>query len=302
MPAFSDLADEMASLHANLENLNHLSYVLETFNESFASYLYALRMNAFCVEWEQAPGDTSFIMAAKAAEEAQAALARLTAQQPPETTRVDLNQDAKSDITYATEEPSTATVKAPAKAAPQGILKNAGASSKLPVKGSKMSAKDKKARDAKIDRVIQLLPLEFRGNDPEIRRVMEGVIGSLMDHEAGQRIAEIVKPPLLPQARVNKCLIALVNRKIVEKEANKVEVSSLILNPYEMYAIMGMWPQEVRNDLRVAIRAKHKEDYQTSATYFKRAYSTAVSLPDPVKSFGDDHVLKISSIALALAD
>lgn len=56
LPAFSDLADEMASLHANLEKLNDLSYVLETFNESFASYLYALRMNAFCVEWEQVRG------------------------------------------------------------------------------------------------------------------------------------------------------------------------------------------------------------------------------------------------------
>lgn len=68
IPAFSDLGDELASLHANLENLNHLSDVLETFNESFASYLYALKMNAFCVEWEQAPGDTSFLMAARAGE------------------------------------------------------------------------------------------------------------------------------------------------------------------------------------------------------------------------------------------
>lgn len=58
LPAFADLADEMASLHANLEKLNDLSYVLETFNESFASYLYALRMNAFCVEWEQVRGPT----------------------------------------------------------------------------------------------------------------------------------------------------------------------------------------------------------------------------------------------------
>lgn len=53
IPAFADMADEMAGIHANLEHLNRLSYVLETFNESFASYLYALRMNAFCVEWEQ---------------------------------------------------------------------------------------------------------------------------------------------------------------------------------------------------------------------------------------------------------
>ncbi|KAG8990174.1 hypothetical protein FRB90_001874, partial [Tulasnella sp. 427] len=71
---------------------------------------------------------------------------------------------------------------------------------------------------------------------------------------------------------------------------------------YEMYAIMGMWPQEVRNDLRMALRAKQKEDWRTSAAYFERAYTTAVALPDPGASFGADHPIKISAIALSLAD
>lgn len=71
---------------------------------------------------------------------------------------------------------------------------------------------------------------------------MEGVIGSLMDSDSGRRskrsrlpmlggtlltpipVTDIVKPPLLPQAKVNKCLIALVNRKVVEKETSKVRV------------------------------------------------------------------------------
>ncbi|KAG8973242.1 hypothetical protein FRC05_008956 [Tulasnella sp. 425] len=224
LPAFSDLADEMASLHANLEKLNDLSYVLETFNESFASYLYALRMNAFCVEWEQAPGDTSFILAAKAAEEASAALSSLTIRPPSEAA---INQDeddpSAADRTYATEASPPPAKSAQAK--PQGILKNAtsGTSSKVaaPAKKTALSAKEKKARDAKIDRVINVLPLEFRGNDPDIRKVMEGVIGCLMENEGGLRIAEIAKPPLLPQVKVNKCLIALVNRKVVEKETTK---------------------------------------------------------------------------------
>jgi DASH complex subunit DAM1 len=47
-----DLADEAAALHANLE-LNNMCDALDTFNEAFASYLYAMRMNAFCVEWHQ---------------------------------------------------------------------------------------------------------------------------------------------------------------------------------------------------------------------------------------------------------
>ncbi|KAG8908112.1 hypothetical protein FRC01_007497 [Tulasnella sp. 417] len=215
----------MASLHANLEKLNDLSYVLETFNESFASYLYALRMNAFCVEWEQAPGDTSFVLAAKAAEEAQAAISSLTLRPPSEAAA---NQDEESlsaaDQTYATDADLPPAKSAQAK--PQGILKNAATSgvSKAPAPGKKaaLTAKEKKARDAKIDRVINVLPLEFRGNDPDLRKVMEGVIGCLMDNEGGLRIAEIAKPPLLPQVKVNKCLIALVGRKVVEKETTKV--------------------------------------------------------------------------------
>ncbi|KAG2356606.1 hypothetical protein BDR07DRAFT_1612980 [Suillus spraguei] len=36
--------------------------------------------------------------------------------------------------------------------------------------------------------------------------------------ERGIKLIEIIRPPDLNQARVNKCLIALVNRKIVQKE------------------------------------------------------------------------------------
>lgn len=35
-------------------------------------------------------------------------------------------------------------------------------------------------------------------------------------------VLEFVKPPDLNQARVNKCLIALVNRKIVQKDNSTV--------------------------------------------------------------------------------
>ena len=47
----TDLSDEATTLAANLGKLNELHDALGTFNESFAAYLYALKMNAFCVEW-----------------------------------------------------------------------------------------------------------------------------------------------------------------------------------------------------------------------------------------------------------
>jgi DASH complex subunit DAM1 len=52
-PALENLADETEALHANIEGLNALAASLETFNESFASYLYVQKINVFCVEWYQ---------------------------------------------------------------------------------------------------------------------------------------------------------------------------------------------------------------------------------------------------------
>jgi hypothetical protein len=41
-------------------------------------------------------------------------------------------------------------------------------------------------------------------------------------HKSLHAVIELIKPPDLNQARVNKCLIALVNRKIVRKENSTV--------------------------------------------------------------------------------
>ena len=38
-------------------------------------------------------------------------------------------------------------------------------------------------------------------------------------------VTDLIKPPDLSQARVNKCLIALVNRKAVQKENNTVHIN-----------------------------------------------------------------------------
>jgi DASH complex subunit DAM1 len=54
------LVDESASLAHNLKNLSQLHDALGTFNDSFAAYLYALKMNAFCVDWKEGPDDRSF--------------------------------------------------------------------------------------------------------------------------------------------------------------------------------------------------------------------------------------------------
>lgn len=39
---------------------------------------------------------------------------------------------------------------------------------------------------------------------------------------------------------------------------------------YEVYGTLTMWPQEVRGDLREALKAKEKPDLTTSAAYLQR--------------------------------
>ncbi|EEB99678.1 hypothetical protein MPER_00597 [Moniliophthora perniciosa FA553] len=45
---------------ANVEGMKRLSDSLGTFNESFASWLYIMDMNALTTDWPQAPNDASF--------------------------------------------------------------------------------------------------------------------------------------------------------------------------------------------------------------------------------------------------
>lgn len=39
---------------------------------------------------------------------------------------------------------------------------------------------------------------------------------------------------------------------------------------YKENDIVGKWPKEVRNDLRAAVKAKHKGDWRMAASLFER--------------------------------
>ncbi|MCJ1469831.1 DASH complex subunit dam1 [Pseudocyphellaria aurata] len=64
-PAFAELSDSMADLEANFMHLQLMHESLSRFNESFASFLYGLNMNAFCVDFPEAPLLQSFQRAAQ---------------------------------------------------------------------------------------------------------------------------------------------------------------------------------------------------------------------------------------------
>lgn len=52
-PQFAELSDSMADLEANFMHLQLMHESLARFSESFASFLYGLNMNAFCVDFPE---------------------------------------------------------------------------------------------------------------------------------------------------------------------------------------------------------------------------------------------------------
>jgi DASH complex subunit DAM1 len=52
-PAFAEFSDAMADLEANLMHFQLMHESLARFGESFASFIYGLNMNAFCVDFPE---------------------------------------------------------------------------------------------------------------------------------------------------------------------------------------------------------------------------------------------------------
>lgn len=69
-PAFAELADGMADLEANLMHVQIMHESIARFNENFAGFLHGLRLNAFCVDFPEAPVQESFRRARERAADA----------------------------------------------------------------------------------------------------------------------------------------------------------------------------------------------------------------------------------------
>ncbi|KAH8881431.1 hypothetical protein GQ53DRAFT_514220 [Thozetella sp. PMI_491] len=71
-PAFAELSDAMADLEANMMHFQLMHESLSRFSESFASFMYGLNMNAFCVDFPEGPITESFRRAKQQEEQEQA--------------------------------------------------------------------------------------------------------------------------------------------------------------------------------------------------------------------------------------
>ncbi|KAL2751938.1 hypothetical protein ACRALDRAFT_2045166 [Sodiomyces alcalophilus JCM 7366] len=59
-PSFAELSDAVADLEANMMHFQLMHESIARFSESFASFLYGLNMNAFCVDFPEGPITESF--------------------------------------------------------------------------------------------------------------------------------------------------------------------------------------------------------------------------------------------------
>lgn len=105
-----------------------------------------------------------------------------------ETTRATLQPAASSaDMTAvetATEPGNETTYSANATASGPVGASSEGTKTIVKKKGkAKLSAREKKERSLSIERIVNTLPLEFRGSDPNLRRQIEIVIEGFLDRE-----------------------------------------------------------------------------------------------------------------------
>ncbi|KAJ5971691.1 DASH complex subunit Dam1 [Penicillium vulpinum] len=109
-PQFAELADSMADLEANFMHLQLMHESLTRFSESFASFLYGLNMNAFCVDFPEAPIPDSFQKAKQEEEEKEEAES-----ESERTRQVDDGEMTfmTTDTTFVENPPSTTTTSRP---------------------------------------------------------------------------------------------------------------------------------------------------------------------------------------------
>lgn len=256
-----DLAKYLKNLQLNLENVEAVHESLHNFNENFAMYIYGLKMNAYCVEWPEAPLHDNFERAEKRiAQQAQQYAAQhnldiaLSSQLQPQQQQGYSGNNVAADQTYVTtddesiyrSDPAPAAkpalksaLKKPSNVGPTTAAKKSAAAAAAPVAAGgakpKMTLAQKKKREAYTDEIIETLPLEYRGGggDPKQNAIAKHVCMALLAAGGkGLRIAEIPKNPEMSQAKINKTLIALVASKHVVKTSNNVSTleTKLILH------------------------------------------------------------------------
>ncbi|KAF2100048.1 hypothetical protein NA57DRAFT_55978 [Rhizodiscina lignyota] len=118
-PAFAELSDGMVDLEANFMHLQLMHESLARFSESFAAFLYGMNMNAFCVDFPEAPIPESF-KRARQAEQLNENLKSSMNQPEPEIEATFLTTDSFVENPPSSKAPSKFSTPAPPSKAGRG--------------------------------------------------------------------------------------------------------------------------------------------------------------------------------------
>lgn len=232
-PVFAELSEAIEDLAVNFEGLDAINDGLDRFNEGFAGLLYGLRMNAYTSDILEAPTKRNFGHAEeraarhlqrKAEQEADAA-ARLAAEEDERTSNAPSSPSGsasgRGDETFDTQRggPTARQRGGGGTGTARGRGRGRGGAAAGTASARTAQQKKKEAAIRFAAPIIATLPLQFREQQPQ-RSDMEGVLGALRDLAPGAatKLQDIAKlHPLVPQHRINACLIELVRAKLVVK-------------------------------------------------------------------------------------
>ncbi|WFD28669.1 DASH complex subunit dam1 [Malassezia nana] len=173
------LAEETAALQANMADMADIHQALGTFNESFAAFLYGIKMNAFCVEWPEAPTEAHV----QAWQTRPVGTSRTSAPAPVHSepaddtyvTDVDVEERcARAPAPRPTQRPAARPAERP-RASPASSLASSrtraprgqsAALSSSTTTRTRVPPAVLKRRTAFADDVIDTMPLEYRQGDP----------------------------------------------------------------------------------------------------------------------------------------
>lgn len=207
-PAFSELADSMSDLQTNFEHLGAIHDSIAGFNEAFASFLYGMKMNAFCVEFPEAPVAESF---RRAEIQRQQTTSRHSAAFH-NANLLDAGNNEYADTTFVTNDVSSISFEA----APPPAIKKAPVT-KGPVKKKAAPPTQLKQLQKKV---IDSLPVKYRDLGPH-RNAMETIIKALKENPEGLYYPDILNLTSVPRTQCTQYMNALVSSKHVSKTNQK---------------------------------------------------------------------------------
>ncbi|KNZ59850.1 hypothetical protein VP01_1652g5 [Puccinia sorghi] len=217
-PLFADLSDAITDLHINLSNLDLVCQDLDGFNESFAAFIYGLRVNSYLTDFDQAPKLRSF----------KDALAHKQMNQLEEQANKIQYENIHQNNNHQQEESFISNDRSinnkPTNQPNNKILTHqqligstTTATGPKPKNYTQANKNQQKQLIKFTEKIMPALPLKFREQQPH-RHEMELVIILLKLYPNGLLIKDIVKlEPTLAMHRARECATALVAAKKADK-------------------------------------------------------------------------------------